>query len=184
MSPNFLWTASELHSWKTPATIECVLSTFSLQSALYSSHTRVLAVSWGNAWIKDKREQGKEWSKRQTAKQNHHPPNFLTKLLCESCAWLQQSYNCLLLRQYLIPVFKIRLPLILRIEMIWKWNSHCFAENLDRVPDMAFTWKASKTRWNLSSFRTNCKIFSLCLVQLWNSSPNVCWFPKRRGNNL
>lgn len=86
--------------------------------------------------------------------------------------------------QYLIPAFKIRLPLILRAEMIWKWNSQCFAENLERVPDMAFIWKASKTGWNLSGFRTNCKIFSLCLVQLWNSSPDVCCFPKHRCNNL
>lgn len=161
------------------------LSAFSLQSASYSSHTHVLAVSWGNAWITDKREQGKQWSKKQTTKQNQHPPNFLMKLLCELCVWLQQSKNCLLLlHQYLIPAFKIRFPLILRVEMIWKWNSQCFAENLERVPDMAFTWKASKTGWNLSGFRTNCKIFSLCLVQLWNSSPDVCCFPKHRCNNL
>lgn len=86
ISPNFLWTASELHSWKRkpPATIECVLSTFSLQSASYSSHIRVLTVSWGNAWIKDKKEQGKEWSKRQTTKQNPPPPQTF---------WLNSSVN-------------------------------------------------------------------------------------------
>lgn len=93
--PNSLWNAPELHSCKRkpPGTIECILSTFSLQSASYSSHTRVLAVSWGNAWIKDKREQGKEEVRDKQQNQTKPPPpqTFLTKLLCDSCAWLQQS---------------------------------------------------------------------------------------------
>lgn len=88
ISPDFLWTASETHSRKrkTPATTECLLSTFSPQSVSYSSHTLVLAVSWGNARIKDKREQGKEWSKRQTTKQNHPPSPPKT-------SWLNFSAN-------------------------------------------------------------------------------------------